>query len=244
MSQSITIPASLDDAVDELNGIGELITARKWERAAIVAAYVRLDGSGRNARDFARLGIVGLTTPTSVTKYVQAWLDANAGRYPKPGATRRLPRKEFPAMRSGTDGYASTAGATATIDRLMVEHGDDVVARAVTERAPVAAARSVMGANEARHETQRIQRQESHIFDREPVDADHIDATQTVDYELNMALHNLHSAVTRTELALRPFSTMQLDAEVVARLRADYDALGMLISLAGGIPDDVSEVVR
>lgn len=153
MPDSITIPASIDDAVEALTGLGELITARKWERAAIVAAFVHLDQghggretstSGRlSARQFAELGIVGLSATTSVTKYVQAWLDTHDGKYPRPGATRRLPTSTFPPMRTGTDGHNSDDGMRDTVDRIMERHGPEAVAEHVATRAPHAAARAV-----------------------------------------------------------------------------------------------------
>jgi hypothetical protein len=43
----VQIPTSIDGAIDALNGIEELLTAREWERAAIVYAFTREDGHGR-----------------------------------------------------------------------------------------------------------------------------------------------------------------------------------------------------
>ena len=170
MPNSITIPSTIDDACEALGVLGKLITARKWERSAIVAAFVRIapqrgGDPSTNATnrigfespiEFANRGIVGLTTPDSVRKYVQAWLDAHDGKYPKPGATRRLPHGPFPPMRTGTDGYSSTDGAAETIERIIRQHGaaavidglanmpdehvEDIVA-AAREQRPDAAAR-------------------------------------------------------------------------------------------------------
>jgi hypothetical protein len=149
MPQSITIPSDLENAKKALGQLGELITARKWERAAIVAAFVRLAPSrgqqhpevaSRGNRtfpispvEFASYGIVGLLTDRSVTKYVQAWLDANDGKYPRPGSTRRLPNLDFPPTRGGTDGYSTEDGAAATITKIVRQHGGKVLQKALTE---------------------------------------------------------------------------------------------------------------
>lgn len=146
MSQSVTIPASIDDAVEALTGIGELITARKWERAAIVAAFVRLDlGHGgretvssdrfESASHFAERGIVGLSSHASVIKYVQAWLDANQDRYPRPGATRRLPSVPFPPGVHNL-GSRPAADPERAVEQLIERHGASTVAQAVAARAP------------------------------------------------------------------------------------------------------------
>lgn len=84
----ITIPASLDEAKASLNGIGALLTAKEWERAAIVYAFTR-DGtdSDKNPRrsrsttsllprEFAALGIMGLGSDTTVRQYRKAWQTA------------------------------------------------------------------------------------------------------------------------------------------------------------------------
>lgn len=141
MSETITIPTTVEDAVEHLGGLGALITARKWERAAIVAAFVRLDlGSGgrqeastsgdfESASSFAARSIVGLSSITSVTKYVQAWLDKHDGNYPRPGSKRRLPTVPFPPMRTGTNGYSSEEGAEKTAVRIL-SHDPGVFAKA------------------------------------------------------------------------------------------------------------------
>lgn len=140
---TITTPASLEEAKRQLGGLGELITAKKWERAAIVATFVRLaEREGRPSSgtatsgsltpaEFAAFGINGLRSRMSVTKYVQAWLDTHDGTYPKAGRRVVLPAEEFPPMRTGTDGFATDSGAERTIDRLIEQHGPEVIAAAV-----------------------------------------------------------------------------------------------------------------
>jgi hypothetical protein len=105
----VDIPVSLTAATERLASIGELLTATEWTRAAIIAAFVRLnDGPGQppqriaksrhslSTYDFAELGIVGLQTPDTVRRYVKAWLAVNDGKYPTPGRTVKLPSTSFP----------------------------------------------------------------------------------------------------------------------------------------------------
>ena len=83
---TVTIPASIEEATSRLGAIERLLTATGWERAAIVAAFVRLnDGPGQpqsitnngntlSTVGFADLGITGLRKADTVRLYVQAWL--------------------------------------------------------------------------------------------------------------------------------------------------------------------------
>jgi hypothetical protein len=97
MTNRVTIPSTVDDAVDQLGGLHRLIQAREWERAAIVFAFTR-DGAinqhdvpGKNTQhlltfnEFAALRISGLTTHNTVGRYHRAW--ATTGRVATPGKT-------------------------------------------------------------------------------------------------------------------------------------------------------------
>ena len=76
-----------------LAGIDGLVTAKEWERAAIVAAFV-VPGSGWGGQTstsgglsqtaFAALGIAGLRSASTVGRYVEAWESTGLGR-PTPG---------------------------------------------------------------------------------------------------------------------------------------------------------------
>lgn len=140
--QRVVIPRTLEDATDHLDELGGLLTAKKWERAAIVATFVRLaPGRGQepaherlrngastiSVEEFSRLGITGLSQPQAVRKYVQAWLDAHDGEYPKAGSRVFLPTVDFPPMRTGTDGYETLPGAVATFEKMVEAHGVDTV---------------------------------------------------------------------------------------------------------------------
>lgn len=112
---TIRVPTA-SELRERLDGIDRLLTARKWERAAIVYAFTDIGGprnSGRekpdppklNIRDFAGQGYAGLTTNKSVTRYRDAWLTAisNGWAVPvEPGQEVTLPDEEFPAWPYGT----------------------------------------------------------------------------------------------------------------------------------------------
>lgn len=144
----INIPASIEDATERLTGIESLLTAQRWERAAIVAAFVRLnDGPGRppgtsngvhfSIRDFAELRINGLRSHMTVQTYVNRWLEANEGVYPEPGDAVFLPDdSEWESTRTGTNGHNSTQGMQETITAMTETHGADAVADAITAVAP------------------------------------------------------------------------------------------------------------
>lgn len=88
---NVQIPASLDEAKSALNGLGALLTAKQWERAAIVYAFTE-PGNGQGTRTdaqphvstdarlsiaaFSRLGINGLSTEWAVRSYRSAWQSA------------------------------------------------------------------------------------------------------------------------------------------------------------------------
>jgi len=107
MTEHVTIPASVEDAIAHLKGIDRLMTAKEWERAAIVAAHVATS-TGQGARTellsseklltpnrFAEVGIVGLRSDVTIRRYVEAWQSTGRPR-PKPGETVELPTEPFP----------------------------------------------------------------------------------------------------------------------------------------------------
>jgi hypothetical protein len=107
-SSHVTLPASLDAAVGKLNGINSLLRAREWERAAIVYAFTKKVGGGARTgretgqlslREFADLGIAGLTNRESVARYHDAWQDAidkGEAQPVTPGQKIKLPDAEWP----------------------------------------------------------------------------------------------------------------------------------------------------
>ena len=109
----IHIPATPEAADLRLGDIGSIVTAREWERAAIIAARVRLaDGPGGNVTSdnahltptqFAALGITGLRSHNTIQRHVQNWLDANDDQYPELGADIVMPEKDYPSNSRTTD---------------------------------------------------------------------------------------------------------------------------------------------
>jgi len=80
---STVIPSTLDEVKEHLNGLGKLVTAKEWERAAIVWAWTR-EGVNQyeslvssyqamTITDFAKLGIINLSSRNSVREYRQRW---------------------------------------------------------------------------------------------------------------------------------------------------------------------------
>lgn len=119
----VTIPATIAEAQNGLNALGRIITARQWERAAIVAAYVQPDyGHGgrsetrtsaslESAVAFAARGIVGLRSDHTVARYVNAWL-AERPR-PQPGDVVNLDGlDEWPPESSTEDAVKRNSKAT------------------------------------------------------------------------------------------------------------------------------------
>lgn len=103
MSQ-FTVPKTIEEATGRLGGLEKLITASKWERAAIVYAFTR-DGQAEPNRydgkytikDFAALGIAGLRATETVRRYRECWKqqgDTSIG----PGSRVRLPKEPFPTF--------------------------------------------------------------------------------------------------------------------------------------------------
>jgi hypothetical protein len=130
--KKITIPSTVEEAATALGGLEALLTAKEWQRAAIVAAFVKIgEGRGKSIGNsssaispvrFAKLKINGLQSENTVRMYVQRWLDAHDGVHPEPGAQVLLPETPWPVTRTGTDGYDSEEGAVETIKKLTRKH--------------------------------------------------------------------------------------------------------------------------
>lgn len=140
-----TIPASIEEATEALAGVERLLTAKRWERAAIVAAFVHPDlGNGgreeavssdhlESARTFARRGITGLKSHVTVSEYAQRWLAVRPR--PVPGQSidlDGLPEWESPSpgSKSKADDIRTQPGAVATA------MADPEFAAKVAERMP------------------------------------------------------------------------------------------------------------
>lgn len=120
---TIRIPDTIDEAMSRLGGIERLLTARGWERAAIVYAFTHEPGpggdrrsQGRNQRvkthadspltckQFADLGVQGLRGNQAVYEHRRAWqeaIDTGEAVAPQPGETVALPTSDFPVIQRG-----------------------------------------------------------------------------------------------------------------------------------------------
>src|SRR5690606_34839865 len=102
---STVIPSTLDEVKEHLNGLGKLVTAKEWERAAIVWAWTERKGQGARTdlsnsgkvgfSEFARYGIHGLSKYDSVAYYHDRW-QAIVDKYGDEYAVR--PGDEIPAV--------------------------------------------------------------------------------------------------------------------------------------------------
>ena len=115
---------------ERLAGIDGLLTAKQWERAAIVFAFTEVQTGRRNGkrptpprmnvREFARRGYAGLSTNKSVEHYRNAWISAiNAGEAVpvSPGETTRLPSLPFPSW--ATSAAEATRTPRPTPERIL-----------------------------------------------------------------------------------------------------------------------------
>jgi hypothetical protein len=112
MSKGFTIPRSFAAAEKRLTDIDGLVTATEWERAAIVATFVRKGaGNGRpksgnhgeptevsSVAAFAKKRIAGLRNERTITKYLDAWVDHSGFEVPEPGDV--IPVDELPEWES------------------------------------------------------------------------------------------------------------------------------------------------
>lgn len=97
----------------DIEGVRDLLTARRWERAAIVWAWTepqqgrRTSSSSTGSRrysieEFAALGITGLRSSKTVGTYRQRWQDAIDFGYAmavRPGDAVDLPKLPWPASK-------------------------------------------------------------------------------------------------------------------------------------------------
>lgn len=161
---TVTVPATVEEAVDRLRKLDRLLMAKGWERAAILATFIRLPGSGSHnkrlnrgspvlsAEQFAADGIPGLRDPNTIRLYVQRWLDANGGRYPTPGDTIELPAGPWPPTTPEVDARTqkvadaeaiaaqAEADGTGTSKALDIAKNTKAMAAAIKASPPVAQA--------------------------------------------------------------------------------------------------------
>lgn len=147
----IQIPSTLDQAKGRLTEIEGIVTAKGWERAAIVWAFTLQanDHVGENPhkisfRAFAALGIVGLRDHGVVGKYHDAWqaaLDAGKAKAIEPGDRVEIPDLPWPYP-SRYEQEHLTPERRAAIESVVGPTGPAVgsVARVIDQPSAVAAA--------------------------------------------------------------------------------------------------------
>jgi hypothetical protein len=121
----IKIPKSIETAQEQLASLDGLITAKQWDRAAIVWAFT-YEGTNRfdsgteldrySVTAFAGRGIKGLASKTSVIAYRKAWRDAmEMIGVPdvKPGETVETPALTFPPVSLEDPRYRKVANREA-----------------------------------------------------------------------------------------------------------------------------------
>jgi hypothetical protein len=146
----IKIPASIEDAINNLNGIDALMTAKGWEKAALVAAFCEKakpgpagdtpDNRRISMTEFADLGINGLNHRNTVSMYLQAWAETGLPT-PTPGKQCDLPSDPWPpaSLLTGRDYDDEKAGGIANdpakVEKVLSEAaerlGASVVAAAI-----------------------------------------------------------------------------------------------------------------
>lgn len=161
---TVTIPSTIEDAVSELDGLGALLTAKEWERAAIVWAFTN-DGkpgpkssAGNPAElsctEFAKKGISGLSHRDTVAAYRKAWqdaIDSGHAKTARPGRAARLPNLDWPATSTGGgishDVRGDADQKAGAVVKLMAD--PEVANKALANPAVVAAATKSKGVRTA-----------------------------------------------------------------------------------------------
>jgi len=113
---TIRIPDTIEEARSQLGGLDRLLTAKEWERAAIVYAFtapsrpgprsqVRSKLTNLSFREFAELDIQGLRSHATVSEMHRVWQDAIDNREAfasLPGDMVALPARAFPGINRAT----------------------------------------------------------------------------------------------------------------------------------------------
>jgi hypothetical protein len=209
---TITVPASLEDAVSALSGIEGLLTAKEWERAAIVAAFTddgtpgpkvdRGDSTAISCRAFAAMGISGLRSDQTVRNYRKAWMD-EVGRAPEPGQEVALPSTPWPPTDYRTGNYDQR------IHSHLANSDPAELAQEIREQNPAAAA--VLA--------QDPQAEQGHFTD--PLTKDERDQAN---YEQRDRVREVKERQAANEVTASDFAELDLIADV-SRLRQEVEAL-------------------
>jgi hypothetical protein len=236
---TIHIPDSMADAIKSLTGISALLTAKEWERAALVYAFTD-PGSGQGRRqpltktrerlsiiEFARVGIAGLKTQDTVAMYRNAWqsaIDDGRAQPVSPGDDIELPTLTWPPTGHGhgiADKVAVTASPAHKAEAIRDLLRDPEVARFVAHDPEIA--RSVSWARARAEEPREIETRtqptpdyRANLMRGVGLVIDVIRAIQTNDYEPStseaMLLHSLGLLISQAKPETEP------DADLFAEI--------------------------
>lgn len=249
----IRIPSTLDGARERLAQIEGIVTAKGWERAAIVWAFAANNIVGENThkisfREFAALGIAGLQGHQAVAKYHDAWqaaIDNGKANSVRPGEQIEVPDLPWPYP-SRYEQEHLTDENRAAIEAAVGEAGPAVgsVARIIDQPSAVAAAIRANDKLAVVAETALRDRDRtvsvSHIPKGEPIP----DPVNPVQRDLWQAMEALLCARDDARRAVRLVTghgkligdSAALIEEPVANIRAALDLLDAYVT-SGGITD-------
>lgn len=155
------IPSNIEEAREQLTGLEKVLTARHWERAAIVYAFTERPGKDWRAgsmtklscSQFAQLGIPGLRSHMSVAHYHDAWKQAIDEGYAAdvvPGDDVALPDVERYPFPSHTKAHTPSVQERERVLREATPEDIERVITAEPERFAPTIARTVSNPTVAR----------------------------------------------------------------------------------------------
>lgn len=151
----VSIPPTIKAATAQLEGLESLLTAKQWERAAIVYAFT-YEGVNRfssgpvlgryTIRQFADLKIKGLSSRETIKHYRDNWKLAveseDAPEGIEPGDRVYLPEIDWPIEKGNAGSRVSVDPETA-VQQVIDKHGANAAAAALATKAPQAVASQV-----------------------------------------------------------------------------------------------------
>jgi hypothetical protein len=256
------VPKTIDGAVKQLAGIGKLVTAKEWERAAIVYAFTcphdpisksNLSDKGQVSwSTFASYGIIGLKSQDTVRAYWDNWnyaISKRKAKRIKAGDEIAIPKLDWPP--TGHDiGKRNALGPNATVDekaQLVRELLDTPAVAEEIYRDPerVDYAITIDAAHTARNRR---------IVDPMPV-------AQDVDYSISYhreeddseflnALSFMANASLMLNSVARCLTKVELTDVQKAQLEQRYERLATKLEMlrastsAGSIDDELAEILK
>lgn len=262
MTTVFNVPSSLAKAKSELGALGKLLTVTEWERAATVWAFT-YEGRGGprtgnktsqlSIREFAELGIQGLTSRPSVTAYRDQWkraMELAGASDVQPGDTIRLPNLEWDwsdndhrqtrySQRTPGSFAASIARKEVAADALAQDLTDrdavDVVARILEDR-PHLVARAHGTVSGRRADLPEAP------FDTPPIVGDPQTSRAVDDTSYAQRLGNAVFAFAQR--ALDAYGNKRRTQYLLREAERHYEQLGIVIDALNGVGDDLEEVVE